>query len=44
VPIDGSTLHSVTAFTFGRNNNFDDLYADVDATQPFDYTVGSVKG
>jgi hypothetical protein len=44
VPIDGSTLYSVTAFTLGRNDAYDDLYADVDATQPFDYTLGSVKG
>jgi hypothetical protein len=43
VPIDGTTLYNVTAFTFGRNNSIDDLYADVDATQPFDYTLGSVK-
>jgi hypothetical protein len=43
VPIDGSTLYNVTAFTFGRNDSFDDLYADVDATQPFDYVLGSVK-
>lgn len=43
VPIDGTTLYNVTAFTFGRNNSFDDLYADVDATQPFDYALGSVK-
>jgi hypothetical protein len=33
----------VTALTFGRNAATDDLYADVDATQPFDYTLGSVK-
>ena len=44
VPVDGSTLYNVTAFTFGRNDSFDDLYADVDATQPFDYPLGSVKG
>ncbi|MFL6033589.1 MAG: hypothetical protein ACJ74I_00790 [Gaiellaceae bacterium] len=43
VPIDDSKLYSVTAFTFGRNDNVGDLYADVDATPPFDYTVGSVK-
>ena len=43
VPIDGTTLYNVTAFTFGRNDRFDDLYADVDATPPFDYVLGSVK-
>ena len=43
VPIDGTTLYNVTAFTFGRNDSFDDLYADVDATPPFDYALGSVK-
>jgi hypothetical protein len=42
-PVLGKTLYSVTAFTFGRMNNFDDLYADVDATEPFDYTLGSTK-
>ncbi len=41
VPIDGKTLYSVTAFTFGRSNSFDDLYDDVDATEPFDYSLGS---
>ncbi len=35
-PIDGDTLYNVTAFTFGRNAASDDLYADVDATQPID--------
>jgi hypothetical protein len=43
VPIDDTKLYNVTAFTFGRNAAADDLYADVDATQPFDYTLGSVK-
>src|SRR3954463_1548309 len=38
-PIDGDTLHSVTGFTFGWNNPGDDLDADVDATQPFDYQL-----
>jgi hypothetical protein len=33
----------VTAFTFGRNDSFDDLYTDVDATPPFDCMLGSVK-
>jgi hypothetical protein len=44
VPIDGSTLYNVTAFTFGRNDSAADLYADVDATAPFDYSLGSLKG
>jgi hypothetical protein len=39
VPVVGTKLYSLTAFTFGRNDSVDDLYADVDATQPFDYTV-----
>jgi hypothetical protein len=43
VPLLGNTLHSVTAFSFGRSNNLDDLYADVDATPPFDYVMGSSK-
>jgi len=42
-PVLGKTLYSVTAFTFGRIDNFDDLYADVDATEPFDYVIGSTK-
>jgi hypothetical protein len=41
VPIDGQTLYSVTAFTFGRSNSVDDLYDDVDATEAFDYILGS---
>ena len=41
VPIDGNTLYSVTAFTFGRSNSVDDLYFDVDATEAFDYVLGS---
>jgi hypothetical protein len=40
-PIDGNTLYSVTAFTFGRSNSVDDLYLDVDATEAFDYVLGS---
>jgi hypothetical protein len=43
VPIVGKTLYNTTAFTFGRNDSLDDLSADVDATQPFDYVLGSVK-
>jgi len=41
VPIDGKTLYSVTAHTFGRSNSVDDLYFDVDATEAFDYVLGS---
>jgi hypothetical protein len=44
VPIDGKTLHSVTAFTFGRSNSVDDLYSDIDATEAFDYVLGSDTG
>jgi hypothetical protein len=40
VPVQGTTLYNVTSFTFGRTNSFDDLYADVDATQPFDHALG----
>jgi hypothetical protein len=36
-PVHGSTLYNVTAFTFGRSNSVDDLYADVDATGSFDF-------
>jgi hypothetical protein len=36
----GGTLYSLTAFSFGRNGDTD-LYADVDATRSFDYTLGS---
>lgn len=43
VPIVGKTLYNVTAFTFGRNSAVDDLYADVDSTQPFDYVLRSLK-
>ncbi|HSX21758.1 MAG TPA: hypothetical protein VLE97_03180 [Gaiellaceae bacterium] len=43
VPIVGKTLYNVTGFTFGRNDSFDDLYAGVDSTQPFDYVLGSLK-
>jgi hypothetical protein len=41
-PIDGANLFNVTAFTFGRNDTAD-LYADVDATEPFDYKLGSAR-
>jgi hypothetical protein len=39
-PVKGNTLFSVTAFGLGENAD-DDLYADVDATHVFDYTLGS---
>ena len=42
-PVNGSTLFSVTAFAFGENADAD-LYADVDATHAFDYTLGSNVG
>jgi len=42
-PIDGKTLHSVTAWTFGRADTYDDLYFDVDSTEAFDYTLFSAK-
>jgi hypothetical protein len=38
-PIHGTTLYNVTGFTFGRNNDTTDLYADVDASAPFDVRV-----
>lgn len=41
-PLSGSKLFSVTALTFGRNAD-NDIYADVDATHAFDYTLGSVS-
>ena len=43
-PVSSERLYNVTAFTFGRNDNLDDLYADVDATPSFDYDLGSRKG
>jgi hypothetical protein len=39
----GNTLYNVTAFTFGRNGA-DDLYADVDASHSFDFTLGGATG
>ncbi len=41
-PVNGKTLYSVTAESFGRNAD-DDIYADVDATPGFDYTLGSAS-
>jgi hypothetical protein len=39
----GSTLYGVTAFTFGRNDP-NDIYADVDATHAFDFSLGGPTG
>jgi hypothetical protein len=36
IPVHGKTLYNVSAFTFGRDDPTADLYADVDATAPFD--------
>ena len=44
LPISGDTLYSVTALGVGRNDADTDLYADVDATPSFDYTLGSSTG
>ena len=44
VPITGKTLYSASAFTLGRSNSVDDLYFDVDATEAFDYALGSDTG
>jgi hypothetical protein len=40
-PILGDRLYSVTALSGGRNTD-NEIYADVDATRAFDYTLGSV--
>jgi hypothetical protein len=42
-PYGGLVLYSVTAFTFGRTSDLTDLYADVDATDAFDFTLKSLK-
>jgi hypothetical protein len=42
IPV-GNTLYSVTALTFGRDDP-NDLYADVDATHAFDFTLGGSSG
>jgi hypothetical protein len=34
-------LYNVTGLSGGRNNATTDIYADVDATKPFNYTLGS---
>jgi hypothetical protein len=38
VPVHGKTLYNTSAFTFGRDDATADIYADVDATAPFDVT------
>jgi hypothetical protein len=38
-PIHGTTLYNVTGFAFGRDNDTNDLYADVDASAPFDVRI-----
>ena len=40
----GKTLYNVTAFSFGRNNDNTDIYADVDATHAFDFALGGPAG
>lgn len=40
-PIFGSTLYNVTAFSGGRTTA-NDVYADLDATRAFDFTLGTV--
>jgi hypothetical protein len=42
-PINGSPLFNVTAFTGGRNVAPDDIYADVDSTRGFDFTLGTIS-
>jgi hypothetical protein len=40
-PIKGTTLYNVTAFSGGRDADNEIVYADVDSTRSFDYTLGS---
>ena len=40
-PINGSKLYNVTGLTLGRDDSTADIYADVDASPAFDYTLGS---
>ncbi|MGB2874044.1 MAG: hypothetical protein WBB76_01055 [Gaiellaceae bacterium] len=42
-PVNGPLLYYVTALSGGRNAD-DDIYADVDATNSFDYVLGSAAG
>lgn len=39
-PIDGDTLYSVTALSYGQNGDAD-IYMEGDATHSFDYSLGS---
>ncbi len=40
----GNKLYNVTAFSFGRDNDNTDIYADVDATHSFDFALGGPAG
>ena len=42
-PINGTTLYNVTAFSGGRDADNEIVYADVDSTRSFDYTLGNVS-
>jgi hypothetical protein len=39
----GNTLFNVAAFSAGRDNAATDVYADVDSTRSFDFTLGTVS-
>jgi hypothetical protein len=41
-PILATTLYNVTALSAGRDNATVDVYADLDATRAFDFTLGQV--
>jgi hypothetical protein len=43
-PIKGTTLYNVTAFSGGRGADNEIVYADVDSTRSFDYTLGNISG
>ena len=43
-PIFGSTLFNVTALSAGRDNAMTDVYADLDATRSFDFTLKKTVG
>ena len=42
-PIQGPLLYTVMGFTFGRDGDADLIYADVDATHAFDFTLARSK-
>jgi len=42
-PIKAQTLSSVTALSFGRNDDTNDLYTDIDATPAFDFELKRAK-